>query len=451
MAELDCTIEESMMLLSKMYHKILKINLTTDTYKEVKVYEEELKSELGYSSKLSQWLQGFADAGLVYGLDVPIYLEFTDINNLRRKINGSNGFLSLRYRRKTKGEFRWVIMLFIPAPEYTEDNQVVMFYVRDINDSYVNELEEMRELEFANNYDILTGVKSLRAYNNFCTKINEKCGEKSIGAVFADLNGLKIINDNLGHDAGNEYIRSFAEKLIGYFGDDCCYRVSGDEFIVLFSKLDRAAVEIKFNLFYEDIHKMEIPHASIGFAWSDTAECVEDVIKKAEANMYNDKHEFYKRHPDYRRAIEKVARKMETAEIVKCLSAAYKNIYMINLENDTYHMVKHELDKEEKLIEKTDTYSQFNLLLGERYIDEKFRRFREKIGSIEHLRTALEKEESISCDFLSNRGQWRRTTFHCYERCDGKPTKAVLYTQVIDSERAVRLSQRMDITGEYGM
>lgn len=443
-------MEESMMLLSKMYHKILKINLTTDMYKEVKVYEEELKEEFGYSPRISEWFRGFADAGLVYGLDVPMYLEFTDIKNLRRKINGSDGFLSLRYRRFTKGEFRWVIMVFLPAPEYTDDNQIVMFYVRDINDSYINELEELRELEFMNNYDILTGLKNLRSYNDFCGRINEQCGGKSIGAVFSDLNGLKVINDNLGHDAGNEYIKNFAKRLVRFFGDSNSYRISGDEFIVLFSEIDREAAEVKFNAFYDEIHNMELPDASVGFMWSDSAECVEDVVKMAEAGMYRDKHKFYDKHPDYRRAIENVAREIETAEIVKCLSTAYKNIYMINLENDTYHMVKHELDKEEKSVEKSNTYSEFNSLVGLRFVDEKFREFREKIGSLEHLRKALEKEESVSCDFLTNRGQWRRTTFQCYERCDGRPVKAVLYTQAIDSERAVRLSRRIEIEGKYG-
>lgn len=378
-----------------------------------------------------------------------MYLEFTDINNLRKRINGSDVFLSLRYRRLIRGEFRWSIMIFMPAPEYTADNQVVMFYIRDINDSYIRELEEIRELEFENNYDILTGMKNFRSYKNLCSEINKMQGRKNIGAVFADLNGLKIINDSLGHEAGNEYIKNFAKKLIRVFGNFNSYRISGDEFVVLFNELDRETAEGKFNTIYDEIHEMEIPDASMGFAWSDNAECVEAIVKKAESNMYNDKHEFYKIHPDYSHKIEYVAREMETAEIVKCLSAAYKNIYMINLEKDTYHIVKHELDEEDDLLEKFGTYSEFNMSIGKKCIDKKFREFRERVGSIEHLKDVLKKEESVSCDFLTKKGQWRRTTFQCYERYNSKPVKVVLYTQVIDSERAMRLSRRIEIEGKY--
>ena len=59
-----------------------------------------------------------------------------------------------------------------------------------------------------------------------------------VGVIFADINRLKYVNDTEGHEAGNVYIRTFADKLKKAFYDWNCYRVSGDEFIVVYSGED---------------------------------------------------------------------------------------------------------------------------------------------------------------------------------------------------------------------
>ena len=61
-------------------------------------------------------------------------------------------------------------------------------------------------------YDPLTGVKSRNAYNEYI----EECKNHRIfdvGMAFADINGLKNINDTLGHLQGDQLIASFAEIL----------------------------------------------------------------------------------------------------------------------------------------------------------------------------------------------------------------------------------------------
>ncbi|MBR5705734.1 MAG: diguanylate cyclase, partial [Deltaproteobacteria bacterium] len=54
-------------------------------------------------------------------------------------------------------------------------------------------------------------------------------------AVFSiDVNGLKTVNDSLGHDAGDELIRGAADCISAAFGQTGkCYRTGGDEFVVL--------------------------------------------------------------------------------------------------------------------------------------------------------------------------------------------------------------------------
>ncbi len=49
----------------------------------------------------------------------------------------------IRYRRKVKDEFKWVSLTMICSEEYEDDNQIVMLYVRDINDDYLKQLDEV--------------------------------------------------------------------------------------------------------------------------------------------------------------------------------------------------------------------------------------------------------------------------------------------------------------------
>lgn len=54
-----------------------------------------------------------------------------------------------------------------------------------------------------------------------------------VGVAFADLNGLKYLNDTYGHEYGDQALRHLAEVSMEYFAKDQLYRVSGDEFVII--------------------------------------------------------------------------------------------------------------------------------------------------------------------------------------------------------------------------
>ena len=65
--------------------------------------------------------------------------------------------------------------------------------------------------------------------------------EESTAVCVFDLNNLRIINNNLGHDKGDEYIRSFAEQLrLAVDSENFVGRDGGDEFIAIFQKTDHS-------------------------------------------------------------------------------------------------------------------------------------------------------------------------------------------------------------------
>lgn len=81
--------------------------------------------------------------------------------------------------------------------------------------------------------DSLTGVKSRVAYSGVLKRYRElNILPDQFAAVTIDLNGLKDVNDTLGHEAGDEMICGAADCIRAVYQADC-YRTGGDEFVVL--------------------------------------------------------------------------------------------------------------------------------------------------------------------------------------------------------------------------
>ena len=89
--------------------------------------------------------------------------------------------------------------------------------------------------------DPLTGVKSKHAYVEQEREIAEtiyKGEAKDFAVVVCDVNGLKYINDTLGHKAGDNYIRAASDLICEYYKHSPVYRIGGDEFAVVLQGSD---------------------------------------------------------------------------------------------------------------------------------------------------------------------------------------------------------------------
>ena len=60
---------------------------------------------------------------------------------------------------------------------------------------------------------------------------------ENYAVVFADLNGLKRVNDEKGHNAGDRLLRTASAKLSQVFCDCDIYRAGGDEFMLILSQI----------------------------------------------------------------------------------------------------------------------------------------------------------------------------------------------------------------------
>lgn len=119
--------------LCNLYTKILKINLTNDSYTIFNMDIAEQTEAMGFSNKISEWLHGFGKSGQVHSEDLAEYLEKTDINYLREYFNHDKTSISIFYRRKYNDVYKQVMLEMIPADDFTPTNQSLFLYVKAID------------------------------------------------------------------------------------------------------------------------------------------------------------------------------------------------------------------------------------------------------------------------------------------------------------------------------
>ena len=111
-------------------------------------------------------------------------------------------------------------------------------YVRRREEETSKELGTVKDIAFK---DPLTGAKSKHAFLISETEYDESISEgraRDFAVVVCDVNGLKMINDTLGHKAGDDYIRQAFFMICDIFQHSPVYRIGGDEFVVIVSGRD---------------------------------------------------------------------------------------------------------------------------------------------------------------------------------------------------------------------
>lgn len=144
------------------------------------------------------------------------------------------------------------------------------------------------------NTDYLTGLRNRNAFeidfNNLASH------QDNVAIIVTDLNNLKSINDNLGHQIGDEYIKKIALILEKNANGNLIYRYGGDEFIILISHgneklINQIIASISQDLAKQCDRKLSI---SIGYAIYDASldTNLKDTFIRADHSMYSHKKTF---------------------------------------------------------------------------------------------------------------------------------------------------------------
>ncbi|WP_122032142.1 GGDEF domain-containing protein [Aliivibrio sp. EL58] len=124
----------------------------------------------------------------------------------------------------------------------------------------------------------------------------------NFGLFILDVNGLKAINDQYGHDLGDELIRVSSSHISGLLSEnESFYRIGGDEFALLTKGMTRKecaslAEQLQVSQeslkFFDKEGKVYDGHYSIGWACSDNTDLFK-MFTIADESMYQDKREYY--------------------------------------------------------------------------------------------------------------------------------------------------------------
>lgn len=162
--------------------------------------------------------------------------------------------------------------------------------------------ERMRQLaaqqsEFAH-YDQMTGLRNRRAYAEELEKLSGDLPEGCC-VVMIDVNGLKAVNDTLGHEAGDELIIAAANCIHAAFeGVETIYRIGGDEFCVITIGTEEG-VNRRLALLEDMAARWQgelIGGFSVccGVGSERESKDIEEIRKLADKRMYEKKSRFYR-------------------------------------------------------------------------------------------------------------------------------------------------------------
>ena len=151
--------------------------------------------------------------------------------------------------------------------------------------------------------DLLTGVLNRNEMNNRVMQlgIDDRPGRKNLGIVFADLNGLKRMNDNNGHSAGDKLIKDAATILKSVFTEGEIYRAGGDEFMVLLRGTSSEELKQYEKQLKEKAAATDNVSFAVGLCLEADSQKIYEAMKIADVNMYDDKQKYYDAHPEINR------------------------------------------------------------------------------------------------------------------------------------------------------
>lgn len=165
-----------------------------------------------------------------------------------------------------------------------------------------NDLIAMKNLAYV---DSLTNVKNKHAYEDTVGYIDEQIKNRTaeFAVVMCDLNYLKLINDNLGHKAGDEAILKASRILCTSFPMSTVFRIGGDEFVVIpsvleYARLDEHLDRLKMMLKEQrDSSANVLERISIAYGCAvfdpDKDHSYQEVFERADRLMYEDKKKIH--------------------------------------------------------------------------------------------------------------------------------------------------------------
>jgi diguanylate cyclase (GGDEF)-like protein/PAS domain S-box-containing protein len=136
------------------------------------------------------------------------------------------------------GSVRWVLEQAYPIDDEQGDPWLIQGVIFDITERKLAE----EQVAFLAYHDKLTGLPNRALFEEMLEAAIARARrhDLGVGVIYLDLDNFKLVNDSLGHHAGDELLKQLAERLRGCTREtDLVARQGGDEFLLLLADLER--------------------------------------------------------------------------------------------------------------------------------------------------------------------------------------------------------------------
>ena len=405
------TLLDTLPTISSLYDKLIRINLSNNTYEPVIVDSDEQERLVGGVINMYEWWAGYSKDGNIAPEDMGAFSTLTKTGSLQKRFAEDPTPVNFRYRRKINGEFRWVQLELTPSVEYSEENQVMLLSLRDVHEEYTAQLRRRQELVDTMNRDALTNLFNRLKFDEDIDNLKNS-SEPIFTCLYIDVNGLHELNNLLGHQKGDDMLCCVADTLKKYFPGERIYRIGGDEFVVLSTKLSKSEVELAVDKARRDLFEDNY-EISIGIETGACGEKVEKLVAEAELKMRNDKATYYMRKDDRRRERKRneeleqmLIEKHDNEFFLNIIANQFSGVHFVDLASGAVRHI-YIPDLFSKLLEETDgCFKEAMRLYVERFVKPEYHDRFDDILDYDKLGEKLSENKSVQFTYQKTDGIW---------------------------------------------
>lgn len=398
------TLLDTLPTISSLYDKLIRINLSNNTFEPVLVDADDQEQLVGGVINMYEWWASYSKDGNIAAEDMGEFSALTKSGSLQKRFAEDPTPVNFRYRRKMGDEFRWVQLQIAPSVEYSEENQIMLLSLKDIHEEYTAQLRSRQELVDNMNTDALTGLYN-RLKFNADMDAHTKSSEPLFTCLYIDINGLHELNNLLGHQKGDEMLCCVADTLKQYFPDEKVYRIGGDEFVVLSVSLSKEEIEVIVDKVRADLLKYNY-EVSVGAMSGACGENVEKIVGAAESKMRDDKAAYYRRKGDRRRKREMneeleqmLVEKRDNERFLDIITNQFAGVFFVELTTDIARPICKPKLFGTLVAETNGAFAAAMRLYVERYVKSEYHDSFEDILDYDKLDQRLRRNENVELTF----------------------------------------------------
>lgn len=277
----------------KNLRRLRNLKMAFDQSKEnIAITDTDFKIIFANQSFISEY--GFSEEKEVLNIDIRNLIEKTKEPNKNELVERE-----IFYNQRINGDY---FPVEISKSEVELGKEVIsyIYFVKNIDE----QLEHEEKLILLAKKDQMTETYSREAGLTYLKDllIQQENSPLEVSILFLDINALKEVNDNFGHQTGDELIMQVVEAIKeSTRSDDIIARLGGDEFLIILPDSDRENAKMIKNRIKKDTEnrnskKEYVISVSIGMASSSEIESKnnDELINLADHRMYAEKNKYYK-------------------------------------------------------------------------------------------------------------------------------------------------------------